>query len=85
MTAITVAEGVTVDPEVMGGQPCITGHRWPTKIASSFARAGYSVSHIIEQYPWITAEQIAHALAWQGRRAADRKKAIADAQREASK
>jgi uncharacterized protein (DUF433 family) len=76
---ITVAEGITVHPDIMGGVPCIAGNRWPTSIASDYARKGFPVSHIMAEYPWITAKQIANALAWQARPFGNRKKAIASA------
>jgi uncharacterized protein (DUF433 family) len=83
MTAITVAPGVTVHPDIMGGVPCISGNRWPTSIVADYAKRGLPMSDIKREYPWISYRQIAAALAWEIRPLADRKKAIADAQRDA--
>ena len=68
-----VAEGVNVNPERQGGQPCIVGTRIPTSSIKSFAREGYSVSAIIREYPSLTPAQIADALAFEARPSAERR------------
>lgn len=68
-----IAEGVTVNPERQGGRPCITGTRIPTTAPHDFARAGYSVSQIIAEYPGLSPAQIANALAFQARPAKERR------------
>ncbi len=72
-----VAQGVTCDPDIMGGQPCIAGQRMPTAAIRSLARAGYSVDAIQREYPSVLVFQIADALAWEMRTVKDRKDAMA--------
>ena len=76
---IDVAEGVRIDPDIMGGVPCIAGTRIPTSSASELASAGFDVAGIMDEYPTLSVEQIANALAWQFRPVAVRMDAIAKA------
>ncbi len=64
MTARSIAQGITVNPETMGGVPCIAGTRIPARAIYNFARAGYQVDRIISEYPSLSYMQIANALAW---------------------
>ncbi len=73
-----VAQGVMVHPMIMGGQPCVDGQRMPTSTIRSLARAGYSVDAIRVEYPMLEPWQIADALAWEMRTAADRKAALGE-------
>ena len=74
--AAIVAQGVSVDGQIMSGQPCVAGTRLPTSCIRSFVKAGFGVDAIIEEYPWLLPWQIADALAWEMRPAKDRKAAI---------
>lgn len=76
---IDVAKGVRIDPNIMGGVPCIAGTRIPTSTASDLARAGFDVAGIMAEYPTLSVWQIARALAWQFRPLAVRKAVIAKA------
>ena len=42
-----VAQGVTVNPNVMGGEPCVAGTRLPTSCIRSLAHAGYETQRRI--------------------------------------
>jgi uncharacterized protein (DUF433 family) len=68
-----IAEGVTVNPLRCGGRPCVTGTRVPTKAVRSFAEAGYGVAGIQREYPGLSPEQIADALAFEARPARERR------------
>jgi uncharacterized protein (DUF433 family) len=59
------AQGVYVNPERMGGSPCILGTRIPTRAVKQLAKAGYDVAAIIREYPDLTPAHIADALAWE--------------------
>lgn len=59
-----VWQGISVDPDIMGGQPCIAVTRIPARAIYHLARAGYSVNRIISEYPGLTPLEIANALAW---------------------
>ena len=59
------AKGVWVDPDRMSGQPCIARTRIPTFAVKQLAKAGYDIAAIMREYPDLTAENIADALAWE--------------------
>lgn len=69
----TIAEGVSVNPERMSGQPCIEGTRILTKAVKAFAAAGYGPERIIAEYPSLTHKRIADALAWEARPVSERR------------
>jgi uncharacterized protein (DUF433 family) len=50
--------------DVMQGLPCVRGTRIPVRAVKSFAAAGYSIPQIIREYPDLTAEQVAAAIAY---------------------
>ena len=46
----------------MGGLPCIRGLRMPVATVVALVADGMSVSEIIDDFPYLTAEDIAEAL-----------------------
>lgn len=75
-TAAEIA-GLRVDPNIMGGEPCIKGTRIPPRCVSSLAKHGYTVEAIRDEYPTLTYKQIAVALAWELRPAKARRAILA--------
>ena len=57
-------ERITVDPEVMGGKPCIRGLRFPVSRLLGLLAAGLDEQAILSQYPFLEAEDIKAALAY---------------------
>lgn len=55
-------ERITVDPEVMNGQPCIRDTRIPVSLVLRLLAKGKSPRDIIEDYPELEEEDIKHAL-----------------------
>jgi len=53
---------ITVDPEVMGGQPCIRGLRIPVSLIVRLVASGKTVREILEDYPELEEEDIKQAL-----------------------
>lgn len=53
---------ITFDPEVMSGEPCITGHRIPTRAVWEFHQAGYTVERILQEYPTLNAAEVEAAI-----------------------
>lgn len=53
---------VTIDPSVMGGQPCIRGLRIPVSLIVRMVASGKSFKEIIEDYPELEEEDIKQAL-----------------------
>lgn len=57
-----VFDRITLDPEVMGGRPCIRGHRLTVNIILGLIAAKHSREQIIEMYPFLEDEDITQAI-----------------------
>lgn len=55
-------ERITVNPEIMGGQPCIRGLRIPVSIIVRLVAAGKTTKEILEDYPELEEKDIKQAL-----------------------
>ena len=55
-------ERVTVDPEMMGGMPCIRGLRIPVATVVAMVADGLTVAEIVDELPDLTDEDVAEAL-----------------------
>ena len=55
-------ERVTIDPEMMGGMPCIRGLRIPVATVVAMVADGLTVAEIIDELPDLTDEDVAEAL-----------------------
>jgi len=55
-------ERITVDPEVMGGQPCIRGLRIPVSLIIKLIASGRTNKEILEDYPELKEEDIKQSL-----------------------
>lgn len=53
---------ITIDPNVMGGQPCIRELRIPVSVIIRLLAAGKTIKEIIEIYPELEEEDIRQAL-----------------------
>ena len=53
---------ITIDPNVMGGQPCIRGLRIPVALIVRLVASGKSFKEIIEDYPELEEDDIKQAL-----------------------
>ena len=60
---------ITVDPEVMGGKPCIRGLRVTVGTIVGLMAAGKSRAEILKLYPYIEEADINEALAYAAWRA----------------
>jgi len=56
---------ITVDREVMGGRPCIRGIRVTVATVVGLVASGHSREEILRLYPYLEAEDIAAALAYE--------------------
>ena len=61
-TLVTGLSRITVDPEVMGGKPCIRGLRVTVGTVVGLVAAGHSREEILRLYPYLEAEDIPQAL-----------------------
>ena len=64
MTAKTIAPGVTIDPEVMSGTPCIAGTRLPTGCIARIFPTGRSVRWIAQAY-YLKTRQVEAAIRYE--------------------
>lgn len=55
-------ERITIDPEQMGGVPCIRGLRIPVATVVGMLADGMSVDEILDAYPDLRIEDIREAL-----------------------
>lgn len=55
-------ERITIDPDVMGGLPCIRGMRMPVATVVAMVADGMSAAEILDDFPDLEAEDIAEAL-----------------------
>lgn len=60
---------ITLDPEVMGGKPCIRGLRVTVGTIVGLLAAGHSTADILRAYPYLEEEDIREALAYAAWRA----------------
>ena len=57
-------ERITLDPNVMGGKPCIRGLRVTVGTVIGLLAAGRSRDEILHAYPYLESEDIDQALAY---------------------
>lgn len=57
-------ERITLDPEVMGGKPCIRGLRVTVGNIVGLLAAGHSEDEILAAYPYLEREDIRAALTY---------------------
>ncbi|QXQ13935.1 DUF433 domain-containing protein [Skermania piniformis] len=53
---------ITVDPEVMGGMPCIRGMRFPVASVVAMLADGMSPQDILTEHPDLELEDVSEAL-----------------------
>jgi uncharacterized protein (DUF433 family) len=57
-------ERITLNPNVMGGKPCIRGMRVTVGTILGLLAAGHSEDRILQAYPYLEREDIRQALAY---------------------
>ena len=55
---------ITIDPEVMGGKPCIRGMRVTVGMVVEAMAAGRTVEQLLEDFPYLEEADIHAALAF---------------------
>lgn len=60
---------ITLNPEVMGGKPCIRGLRVTVGTIVGLMASGHTTTRILELYPYLEEEDIREALAYAAWRA----------------
>lgn len=62
---MAAADRIQIDPEVMGGKPCIRGTRIPVELLLRKLAEGATTEELLDGYPSLSAEDIEAAKAWQ--------------------
>ncbi len=68
MTPAELLQRITVRPEQCGGRPCIRGMRVRVIDVLELLAAGESYAQILEDYPYLEADDIAACLLYAARR-----------------
>lgn len=55
---------VTVDPDIMGGTPCLAGSRLPARTLLDMVDSGEPWERILASWPWLTLEHVEAARRW---------------------
>lgn len=55
-------ERITIEPDKMGGLPCIRGLRVPVSTVVGMAAEGMTADEIIEAYPYLDRDDVREAL-----------------------
>ena len=64
--------GITFDPQVMGGKPCIRGMRVTVGTMVELVTSGKTVDEVLADYPYLEREDILEALSYAAWRAEER-------------
>ena len=62
-------ERITLNPDVMGGRPCIRGLRVTAGMIAGLVASGRSHAEVLRLYPYLEAEDIVQALKYAAWRA----------------
>jgi uncharacterized protein (DUF433 family) len=57
-------KGITQDPNVMGGRPCIRGMRLTVGTIVGLIAAGHSIQDVLRLYPNLEAADVSEALSY---------------------
>ncbi len=68
---------ITLDPDVMGGKPCIRGLRLTVGTVLGLLAAGRSKDEILQAYPYLEKDDIQAALAYAAWRVEEREVVVA--------
>ena len=63
---------ITIDPEVMGGKPCIRGMRVTVGTIVGLIATGKTVEDILAEYPYLEREDVLEALSYAAWRAEEK-------------
>jgi len=55
---------ITINPEVMGGKPCIRGMRVTVGMILGLMASGHSPDEILRAYPYLEPEDLTEVLAY---------------------
>lgn len=64
---MSLNDRISIDPRICGGRPCIKGTRMRVSDVISLLAAGASRAEILEDYPYVSDEDITAALDYAAR------------------
>ena len=67
-----VLERISLDPNVMGGKPCIRGTRITVGLVVGLIAAGRTIDQVLAAYPDLTRDDVTAALAYAAWRSDER-------------
>ena len=73
---MTEPDRITMDPDVMGGKPCIRGLRLTVGTVLGLLAAGRTEAEILEAYPYLEKADIQAALSYATWRVEEREVAV---------
>jgi uncharacterized protein (DUF433 family) len=68
---------ITLNPEVMGGKPCIRGMRVTVGTIVGLVASGKTVDEVLTNYPYLEREDVLQALSYAAWRAEEREVPLA--------
>ena len=72
--------GITMNPAIMGGKPCIRGTRVTVGMIVGQIGAGLSIEDLLGEYPYLKREAVLEALRYAAWRAQEREVDLAAAE-----
>jgi len=69
---------ITFDPQVMGGRACIRGLRVTVSLILNLTANGMTPEEIVEEYPYLEAEDVREALRYAAEAVRERTLPLAD-------
>jgi uncharacterized protein (DUF433 family) len=70
---------ITMNPEIMGGKPCVRGMRVTVGMIVGIISVGHSIEELLVAYPYLEREDIMQALTYASWRAEEREVVLATA------
>ena len=55
---------ISIDPQVMGGKPCVGGTRVTVGTVVGLFAAGHTLERVLELYPYLIEEDVREALSY---------------------
>jgi uncharacterized protein (DUF433 family) len=68
---------ITVDPQVMGGKPCIRGLRVTVGTIVGLIASGKTIDDILSEYPYLERNDVTEALSYAAWRSEERELVVA--------
>ena len=68
---------ITVDPQVMGGKPCIRGLRVTVGTIVGLIASGKTIDDILSEYPYLERNDVTEALSYAAWRSEERELEVA--------